>query len=186
MPKPSIHPEMLDLSPCNILTNIQKCYKLSLSSKKRGNTMKLNKSNKTFVPQKDKIEKKWWLIDADGVVLGRLATKIATILRGKDKAIYTPFFDSGDFVIVINSKKVKLTGKKEEQKMYYKHSGYMGGLKETSYKHMMEKYPERIIKNAVKGMLPKNKLNRKILKKLKIYAGSEHKHIAQKPEALKI
>ncbi len=148
--------------------------------------MKLNKSNKTFLPQKEAIEKKWWLIDAEGVVLGKLATKIATILRGKNKAIYTPFFDSGDFVVVINSEKVKLTGKKEDQKMYYRHSGYMGGLTEIPYKTMIEKYPDRVIRHAVKGMLPKNKLNSKVLKKLKIYAGSEHKHVAQKPEALKI
>ncbi len=147
--------------------------------------MKLNKSNKTFLPKKETIEKKWWLIDAEGIVLGRLATKIANILRGKDKPTYTPFFDTGDFVIVVNADKVKLTGKKEEQKMYYRHSGYLGGLKETSFKHMIAKHPERVITHAIKGMLPKNKLNRKILKKLKVYAGSEHKHKAQKPESLK-
>lgn len=148
--------------------------------------MKLNKSNKTFLPQKDAIEKKWWLVDAEGVVLGRLATRVADILRGKDKATYTPFFDTGDFVIIVNADKVKLTGNKEEQKMYYRHSGYMGGLKETTYKHMMAKHPERIVTHAVRGMLPKNRLNRKILTKLKVYAGSEHKHRAQKPEALKV
>lgn len=148
--------------------------------------MKLSKSNKTFVPQKDAIVKKWWLINAEGVVLGRLASRVANILRGKDKASYTPFFDTGDFVIVINAEKVKLTGKKEDQKMYYRHSGFVGGLKETSYKHMLEKHPDRILTQAVKGMLPKNKLNRKILKKLKVYAGTEHKHKAQKPETLKV
>ncbi len=148
--------------------------------------MKLNKSNKTFLPQKETIEKKWWLIDAEGIVLGRLATKVANILRGKEKSTYTPFFDTGDFVIIVNADKVKLTGKKEEQKMYYKHSGYLGGLKETSFKHMMAKHPERVITHAVRGMLPKNRLNRKILKKLKVYAGSEHKHHAQKPETLKV
>ncbi len=148
--------------------------------------MKLNKNNKTFLPQKDEIEKKWWLIDANGLVLGRLATKVADILRGKDKPTYTPFFDTGDFVIVVNAGKVKLTGKKEKQKVYYRHSGYLGGLKETSFERMMAAHPERVIVHAVRGMLPKNKLNRKILKKLKVYAGSEHKHMAQKPESLKI
>jgi len=148
--------------------------------------MKLNKSNKTFLPKKEAIEKKWWLIDAEGIVLGRLATKIANILRGKEKPTYTPFFDTGDFVIVVNADKVKLTGKKEEQKMYYRHSGYLGGLKEISFKHMMAKHPERVITHAIRGMLPKNKLNRKILKKLKVYPGSEHKHEAQKPESLKL
>lgn len=148
--------------------------------------MKLNKSNKTFLPQKDEIGKKWWLVDAEGVVLGRLATRIADILRGKDKTTYTPFFDTGDFVIVVNADKVRLTGNKEAQKMYYRHSGYLGGLKETTYQHMKAKHPERIITFAVKGMLPKNRLNRKILKKLKVFAGSEHRHRAQKPEALKV
>jgi large subunit ribosomal protein L13 len=148
--------------------------------------MKLDKSNRTFLPKKDAIDKKWWLVDADGVVLGRLATEVANILRGKNKPSYTPFFDTGDFVIIINAKKIKLTGKKDEQKMYYRHSGYMGGLKEIPYQRLKETHPERIIKHAVKGMLAKNKLNRKILKKLKIFAGPDHKHEAQKPEILKI
>jgi len=148
--------------------------------------MKLNKNNKTFLPQKNAIEKKWWLVDADGVVLGRLATQVANILRGKNRPHYTPFFDSGDFVIIVNADKVKLTGKKESQKVYYRHSGYMGGLKEISFKHAIATHPERVITHAVKGMLPKNRLNRKILTKLKVYAGSEHKHQAQKPEILKI
>lgn len=150
--------------------------------------MRLNKSNKTFLPQKAEFEKtkKWWLVDAEGIVLGRLATKVAEILRGKNKPQYTPFFDTGDFVIIINADKVKLTGNKEAQKMYYRHSGYMGGLKETPYARMKATHPERIITHAVKGMLPKNKLNRKILKKLKVYSGSEHKHKAQQPETLKL
>lgn len=148
--------------------------------------MKLSKNNKTFVPQKDALEKKWWLINAEGVVLGRLASRVANILRGKNKANYTPFFDTGDFVIVINADKVKLTGNKEDQKMYYRYSGYMGGIKEITYKHMLAKHPDRILTHAVKGMLPKNRLNRKILKKLKVYAGTEHKHQAQKPETLKV
>ena len=148
--------------------------------------MKLDKSNRTFLPKKDAIDKKWWLVDAEGVVLGRLATEVANILRGKNKPSYTPFFDTGDFIIIINANKIKITGSKDEQKMYYRHSGYMGGLKEIPYQRMMETHPERIIKHAVKGMLAKNKLNRKILKKLKIFTGPEHKHEAQKPEVLKI
>ncbi len=148
--------------------------------------MKLNKNNKTFLPQKNAIEKKWWLVDADGVVLGRLASQVANILRGKNRPHYTPFFDSGDFVIIVNADKVKLTGKKENQKVYYRHSGYMGGLKETSFKRLIATHPERVITHAVRGMLPKNRLNRKILTKLKVYAGSEHKHQAQKPGILKI
>jgi len=148
--------------------------------------MKLNKNNKTFLPQKTVVDKKWWLVDADGIVLGRLASKVANVLRGKNKSLYSPSFDSGDFVIIVNAHKIKLTGKKENQKVYYRYSGYMGGLKEISFKQMVTTHPERIITQAVKGMLPKNKLNRKILKKLKVYAGSEHKHQAQKPEILKI
>jgi large subunit ribosomal protein L13 len=148
--------------------------------------MKLNKNNKTFLPQKAELKRKWWLVDAEGIVLGRLATRVADILRGKNKSYYTPFFDTGDFVIIINADKVRLTGKKEDQKVYYKHSGYMGGLKETSYQRVKTTHPERIVTHAVKGMLPKNKLNRKILKKLKVYAGSEHRHKAQKPEMLKV
>jgi large subunit ribosomal protein L13 len=148
--------------------------------------MRLNKNNKTFLPQKEALNRKWWLVDADGIVLGRLAVKVANILRGKDKPHFTPFYDTGDFVIVINANKVKLTGKKEAQKVYYRHSGYMGGLKEISYQRMKTNHPERIITHAVRGMLPKNKLNRKILKKLKVYTGSEHKHQAQKPEVFKI
>lgn len=146
--------------------------------------MKLNENNKTAIPKKEDQDKKWFLIDAEGKILGRLATRIASTLRGKDKPTYTPFFDNGDFVIVVNADKIKLSGNKEEQKVYYRHSGWMGGIKETSYQKMLETHPERIIKAAVKGMLPKNKLNRKILKKLKIYAGTEHKHEAQKPEKL--
>jgi large subunit ribosomal protein L13 len=148
--------------------------------------MKLNRNNKTFLPQKKAIDKKWWLVDADGVVLGRLASKVANILRGKNRPHYTPFFDSGDFVIIVNADKVKLTGKKENQKVYYRHTGYMGGLKETSFKRMITTHPERVITHAVRGMLPKNRLNRKILTKLKVYAGPEHKHQAQKPEILKM
>jgi len=148
--------------------------------------MRLNTNNKTFLPKNEAAGRKWWLVDADGLVLGRLATRVAHILRGKDKADYTPFFDTGDFVIIVNANKVKTTGNKDAQKVYYRHSGYMGGLKETSYQRMMATHPERVITHAVKGMLPKNKLSSKILKKLKVYAGSEHRHKAQKPEKLKI
>ena len=146
--------------------------------------MKLNENNKTAIPKKDDQDKKWLLIDAEGLILGRLATRIAGVLRGKDKPTYTPFFDNGDFVVVVNADKIKLTGNKEEQKVYYRHSGWMGGIKETSYQKMLATHPERILKAAVKGMLPKNKLNRKILKKLKIYSGTDHKHKAQQPETL--
>jgi large subunit ribosomal protein L13 len=148
--------------------------------------MNLNKTNKTFVPQVNVEDRKWWIVDASDLVLGRMATRVADVLRGKNKPTYTPYFDMGDFVIVINAEKIKLTGSKEDQKMYYRHSGYMGGIKETTYSKMKETYPERIIINAVKGMLPKNKLNNKILKKLKVYKGSEHNHKAQKPEKLEI
>ncbi len=148
--------------------------------------MNLNLKNKTFVYKKSPDERKWWLVDAEGIVLGRLATKVATVLRGKDKPAYTPFFDNGDFVVIINADKIKVTGNKEDQKIYYHHSGFMGGIKEVGYRRMMNTHPERIIRAAVRGMLPKNRLNRKILKKLKIYAGTDHKHEAQKPEVLSI
>lgn len=148
--------------------------------------MRLSKNNKTFLPQIDENDQKWWLVNADGVVLGKLATKVAEILRGKDKPSYTPFMDCGDFVVIVNADKVKLTGNKTDQKKYYRHSGYLGGLKEITYKKMQESHPERIIMHAVKGMLPKNRISRKMLKKIKVYAGPEHKHQAQKPEALTI
>ncbi len=140
---------------------------------------------KTYIPGADDIEKKWYVVDAKGKVLGRLATKISKILMGKHKPYYVPFLDCGDYVIVINAEKVELTGKKLDQKMYRRHTGYLGGLKETTARKMMEKHPERIITNAVKGMLPKNKLGRKMLKKLRVYKGEQHKHAAQKPIELK-
>lgn len=148
--------------------------------------MKLNKSNVTYLPQKNGMEKKWWLIDASDLVLGRLATKVSDILRGKDHPHYTPFFDCGDHVVVINARKIRLTGSKEEQKLYYRHSGYRGGLKEVSYQRMMATHPERVVLNAVKGMLPKNKLSYKLLTKLKVYPDATHGHAAQKPEVLTI
>ncbi len=136
---------------------------------------------KTFVPKKDQIIKKWWLVDAENIVLGRLATEIAILLRGKRKPEFVNFLDSGDFVIVINAERIKLTGKKIEQKKYYSHSGYPGGIKEKTMKELMETKPEEIIKKAVWGMIPKNKLGREVYKKLKVYRGSHHPHEAQKP-----
>ena len=137
---------------------------------------------KTFVPKKDEIEKKWWLINAEGKILGRLATEVAVLLRGKKKPEYVDFLDSGDFVIIINAEKVKTTGKKLEQKKYYSHSGYPGGLKEKTLKEMLDKKPEEVIRKAVKGMIPKNKLGRAVYKKLKVYRGPHHPHEAQKPQ----
>lgn len=137
---------------------------------------------KSYVAKPQEIERKWCIIDAEDKVLGRLATEIVTILRGKNKPIYTPHVDTGDFVIVINADKIKLTGKKLEQKQHRYHTGYPGGLKSISYAELMKKHPEKIIQLAVKGMLPKNKLGRQMFKKLKVYSGSEHKHEAQQPE----
>ncbi len=137
---------------------------------------------KSYMAKPNEIERKWYIIDAEGKVLGRLATEIATILRGKNKAIYTPHVDTGDFVIVINADKIKLTGKKLSQKNYTYHTGYPGGLRQVPYATLMEKNPEKIIELAVKGMLPKNSLGRSMYRKLKVYRGTEHGHEAQKPE----
>ncbi len=140
----------------------------------------------TFTLRKEDVKREWYVVDATGIPLGRLATRIATILRGKHKPEYTPHIDNGDFVICINADKVLLTGKKEEQKKYYRHSGYLGGLKVIPFRMMKEKKPEEIIYHAVRGMLPKNKLGRKMIKKLKVYAGDKHPHEAQKPKVLEI
>jgi large subunit ribosomal protein L13 len=137
---------------------------------------------KSYMANANNVERKWLIIDAEDRVLGRMATEIATILRGKNKPTFTPHFDAGDFVIVINAGKVKLTGKKLAQKKYSYHSGYPGGLKQIPYHTLMEKNPEKIIELAVKGMLPKNSLGRAMYKKLKVYSGAEHGHEAQKPE----
>lgn len=137
---------------------------------------------KSFMAKTNEIDRKWYVIDAEGKVLGRLATEIATILSGKNKPIYTPHVDTGDFVIVINADKIKLTGKKLEQKSYVYHTGHPGGLKEVPYKRLIVEKPEKIVELAVKGMLPKNSLGRKMIKKLKVYAGAEHNHQAQQPE----
>jgi large subunit ribosomal protein L13 len=141
---------------------------------------------KTIMANSGQVERKWYVVDAEGQVLGRLASEIAKILRGKNKPIYSPNADTGDFVIVINAEKVVVTGKKPEQKMYRHHTGWVGNLKEVKYRTLMQKHPERILSFAVKGMLPKNTLGRQMFKKLKIYAGPEHQHEAQQPEVLVI
>lgn len=139
---------------------------------------------KTFVAKPAEVEHKWYVVDAQGQTLGRLASNIATILRGKHKPIYTPHVDTGDYVIVINCEKVAVTGKKRQDKMYRWHTGYMGGLKERSFEEMLDKEPKKIIMKAVKGMLPHNSLGRQMLKKLRVFVGPEHTHEAQKPEIL--
>ena len=141
---------------------------------------------KTFMPKAADITRKWYVVDAEGLALGRVASQVANILRGKNKPIYTPNVDTGDFVIVINADKVVLTGKKLDQKIYYKHSGYVGGLKETKYRKLLAEKPEEAMRHAVVGMLPKGPLGRQMAKKLKIYAGAEHEHAAQKPEVLSL
>ncbi len=139
---------------------------------------------RTYSAKPEEIERTWYVVDAEGKTLGRLATEIAKILRGKHKPIYTPHVDTGDYVIVINADKVRVTGKRLDQKIYYRHSGYIGGLKAVSLRRMLETHPERVIEHAVKGMLPKNRLGRKMYKKLKVYAAPDHPHQAQKPQPL--
>ncbi|MGN0374580.1 MAG: 50S ribosomal protein L13 [Butyrivibrio sp.] len=139
---------------------------------------------KTFMASPSTIERKWYVVDATGYTLGRLASEVAKVLRGKNKPIYTPSMDTGDYVIVINAENIKVTGKKLDQKIYYNHSGWVGGLKETTLREMMNKHPERVIEHAVKGMLPKGPLGREMYTKLHVYVGPEHKHEAQKPEVL--
>ena len=139
---------------------------------------------KTFMASPATIDRKWYVVDATDVALGRLASEVAKVLRGKNKAIYTPHMDTGDYVIVINAEKVKITGKKLDQKIYYHHSDYVGGMKETTLREMLAKKPEEVIEHAVKGMLPKGPLGRQMYTKLHVYAGPEHNHEAQKPEVL--
>ncbi|NLT11413.1 MAG: 50S ribosomal protein L13 [Clostridiaceae bacterium] len=141
---------------------------------------------KTYVANADNIERKWFVVDAEGQTLGRLATQVATVLRGKHKPTYTPFLDCGDYVIVVNADKIVLSGKKLDQKFYRYHTGYPGGLKETSYRKLMNTKPEKAIELAVKGMLPKNSLGRQMYRKLNVYAGPNHEHAAQKPEPMAI
>ena len=138
----------------------------------------------SFMANPDKIERKWYVVDAEGCTLGRLASNVASVLRGKNKPVFTPHVDTGDYVIIINADKVKVTGKKLDQKVYYNHSDYVGGMKETTLREMMAKKPEKVIELAVKGMLPKGPLGRQMIKKLHVYAGAEHAHEAQKPEVL--
>ena len=139
---------------------------------------------KSYMASPATIERKWYVVDATGYTLGILASEVAKILRGKNKPIFTPFIDTGDYVIITNADKIKVTGKKLEQKVYYRHSDYVGGMKETTLKEMLDKKPERVIELAVKGMLPKGPLGREMYKKLFVYAGPDHKHAAQKPEVL--
>ena len=138
----------------------------------------------SFMANPDKIERKWYVVDAEGCTLGRLTSQIASVLRGKNKPVFTPHVDTGDYVIVINAEKIKVTGKKLDQKIYYNHSDYVGGMKETTLRELMAKKPEKVIELAVKGMLPKGPLGRQMIKKVHVYAGAEHAHEAQKPEVL--
>ena len=137
---------------------------------------------KTYSQKASEVQRDWYVIDATGHVLGRLATQIATLLRGKHKPTYTPSMDGGDFVIVVNAEKIRVTGRKSEQKVYYRHTGYPGGIKATPYKLMLAKHPERILRSAVKGMLPKSRMGRQLLTKLRIYGGTNHPHTAQQPK----
>jgi large subunit ribosomal protein L13 len=141
---------------------------------------------KTYTPQMDEIERRWWVVDAQGLILGRLATKVASVLRGKHKPAFTPHLDTGDFVVVVNAEKVRLTGRKMTDKMYFRHTGFMGHERFIPITTMMARHPERVIELAVKGMLPKNNLGRLMRKKLKVYAGPAHPHAAQQPQALEI
>ncbi len=138
----------------------------------------------TYMANPAKIERKWYVVDAEGCTLGRLASEVAKVLRGKNKPVFTPHIDTGDYVIVVNAEKINVSGKKLDQKIYYRHSEYVGGMKETTLREMLAKKPERVIELAVKGMLPKGPLGRQMMGKLHVYAGPEHKHEAQKPEKL--
>ena len=141
---------------------------------------------KTFLAKKETVQPKWYVVDATDQVLGRLAVKIANILRGRNKPTFTPHVDTGDYIVVVNAAKIRVTGKKAEDKKYYRHTGFPGGIRETSFAKLHAKYPGRVLQKAVKGMLPKNPLGRAMYKKLKVYAGNEHKHAAQQPQALEI
>lgn len=141
---------------------------------------------RTYSAKKDEVEREWYVVDVDSKVLGRTATRIAEVLRGKHKPTFTPHVDAGDFVIVVNASKVRVTGRKMDQKLYRSYSGYHGGLRETSLRDMLEKHPERVIEHAVKGMLPKNRLADRLIRKLKVYPGPEHPHEAQSPKPLAV
>ena len=140
----------------------------------------------SFIQKPAEVERKWYVVDAEGKTLGRMASAVAAILRGKNKSTYTPHVDCGDYVIIINADKVAVTGKKRQEKIYKRHTGYPGGLRELTFEQLMEKHPEEVVRHAVKGMMPNGKLGRKMFKKLKVYAGPEHDHAAQKPEVLDI
>ncbi|CAI8414748.1 MULTISPECIES: large ribosomal subunit protein uL13 [unclassified Synechococcus] len=142
--------------------------------------------NKTSVPSIDSIDRQWYLVDAENQTLGRLATEVASVLRGKNKATYTPHLDTGDFVVVVNADKVKVSGSKPQQKLYRRHSGRPGGMKVETFAHLQERLPERIVEKAIKGMLPHNALGRQMYRKLKVYKGAEHPHSAQQPQPLQL
>ena len=142
--------------------------------------------NKTSVPSIDSIERQWYLVDAENQTLGRLATEVASVLRGKNKATYTPHLDTGDFVVVVNADKIRVSGNKSQQKLYRRHSGRPGGMKVETFEHLQERLPERIVEKAIKGMLPHNALGRQLFRKLKVYKGSEHPHAAQQPKPLQL
>ncbi len=141
-------------------------------------------SFRSFTPRPGDADERWWVVDAEDQILGRLATRVAVKLRGKDKPVYSPHADTGDYVIVVNAEKIQVTGRKLTDKLYYRHSGYPGGLKVTPFKDMLAKHPERVIEFAVRGMLPKNALGRKLFRKLRVYAGPDHPHQAQQPQPL--
>ena len=141
---------------------------------------------KTFVPKASEVKSSWYIIDAEDQVLGRLATRVAVLLMGKHKPDYTPFLKTGDHVIVVNAEKVRLTGRKEDQKMYYSHSGYPGGIKAISARHLRKKFPERLVEKAVAGMLPKNKVGNQLTSRLKVYKGPDHPHEAQQPRPMSL
>lgn len=164
----------------DICTRIRKG---NTDNRKRLVTMEVN-GMKTFMASPATIERKWYVVDATDMTLGRLASEVAKVLRGKNKPIFTPHIDTGDYVIVVNAAKIKVTGKKLDQKIYYHHSDYVGGMKETTLKEMLQKHPERVVEFAVKGMLPKGPLGRQMYTKLHVYAGPEHEQAAQKPEVL--
>ena len=142
--------------------------------------------NKTSVPSIDSIDRQWYLVDAENQTLGRLATEVASVLRGKNKASFTPHLDTGDFVIVVNADKIRVSGKKPQQKLYRRHSGRPGGMKVETFEHLQERLPERIVEKAIKGMLPHNALGRQLFRKLKVYKGTEHPHAAQQPKPLQL
>jgi large subunit ribosomal protein L13 len=139
---------------------------------------------KTYVTKREDVEREWYVVDASGQTLGRLATRVARVLRGKHKPVYSPSVDTGDYVIVVNAERIHVTGRKLDQKIYYRHTGYPGGLKEITLRNLLQKHPTRVIEHAVRGMLPKNRLGRRMFKKLKVYAGPDHPHAAQQPKPL--